>query len=217
MERVRSARAASLIVALWVWSCFFKASISSLWALSWGCFGSNFLRSSAKSRWPSLVAPTACWNWIIATLAGVAAGAAEAGTGALGIGVAGAALLAWASAVAPNPDARMQTNVNERFMRFYNSFILLIEIARVVAEAYLAPWSISCALLRRFFCLEAKNAEKRHGQRTFTGTTQIIGGRDGAGQRSPPAKEASAEKKQSAKSKSAKKQVSQNSLGRGIL
>jgi hypothetical protein len=43
--------------------------------------------------------------------------------------------LAWAKAVAPRPDARMHTNVNERFMRFYNSFILLIEVARVVAKA----------------------------------------------------------------------------------
>src|SRR5271154_893556 len=115
---------------------------------------------------------------MMATLAGpAAAAAAEAGTGALGIGVAGAALLAWARAVAPNPDARMHTNVNERFMRFYNSLVSPIEIARAVAEAYLASWSISCALLRRFFGLEAENAEKRHGQRTFTGTTQIIGGR----------------------------------------
>jgi hypothetical protein len=36
-----------------------------------------------------------------------------------------AAELACARALAPKPDARMHTNVNERFMRFYNSFILL--------------------------------------------------------------------------------------------
>jgi len=31
--------------------------------------------------------------------------------------------------------------------------------------------------LERFFDRWAKNAEKRHGQRTFTGTPSIIGGR----------------------------------------
>ena len=60
---------------------------------------------------------------IFAATGAVVGAEAEAGTGALGM----AALLAWARAVAPKPDARMQTNVNERFMRSTTPSLLLIE------------------------------------------------------------------------------------------
>jgi hypothetical protein len=54
-----------------------------------------------------------------------AAAVVEAATGALGMAAGAAAELAWARALAPKLDARMQTNGNERFMSFYYSFILL--------------------------------------------------------------------------------------------
>ncbi len=70
---------------------------------------------------------------MMAIFAGPAGAAAEAGDGALGIEAA--AVLAWARALTPNPDARMQTNVNERFMWFLQLLRSLIEIARFRAEA----------------------------------------------------------------------------------
>jgi hypothetical protein len=85
--------------------------------------------------------------------------------------------LAWAKALAPKPDARMHTTVNERFMRFYNSFILLDWDARIERKRTSLPGQSPARFLGMFFDRRAKNAEKRHGQRTFTGTHYIIGGR----------------------------------------
>jgi hypothetical protein len=100
-----------------------------------------------------------------------------AGAGALGIGAAEVVPLAWARAVTLNPDARRQTNVNERFMRSTTPSLLLIEIARAIAEAYFASWSISCALLENFSDRKGRKRGEETRTEDILRNTQIIGGR----------------------------------------
>src|SRR5882757_1288086 len=127
MLRRRVARSASLSLSPEVCRSFFSVSTSSLDALICCCFGWNLVFSSANTRWPSLVWPTTASNWMTAILVGPAGAVATGAPGAEGGSAAVCAgAEAWASALAPNVDASMQTSDKERFIWLRNSLTVLV-------------------------------------------------------------------------------------------